>query len=150
MPAKSFIWIITTLKQLGDECFCPVVLLKENLVKTKDSEQREEKLFVTRKMGLVTVIPNATIVSWLKETLTLANNGASTSSTRKTTTSYATLQSASIKMIMEVGDWLILPLCMVTSSAMFPERYWLRASSRQPEDECGYVTTVATGNPLWD
>ena len=58
-----------TLRWLEDECLCPIALLKEVLARTVDKEPRTEKLSVTRKMGLLTAILNATIASWLKETL---------------------------------------------------------------------------------
>ena len=46
-----------------------------------------------------------TIASWLKETLTLANSRASGGSTRKVAATYAARQGASLKTIMESGDW---------------------------------------------
>ena len=64
-----------------------------------------ENLFITRKKGLVTAISNATFVCSIKKTLTLANIMASGVSTRKITASYAVSQGASIKTIMEQGDW---------------------------------------------
>ena len=50
-------------------------------------------------------VSNATIASWLKENLTLANIRATGGSTRKAAVSYAASLGASIRTIMEAGDW---------------------------------------------
>ena len=71
---------------------------------TKDSEDGSEKLFVTREMGPAVAVSNGTIASWLKETLTLANNGALGGSIRKAAATYVASQGASIMTIMEAGD----------------------------------------------
>ena len=54
------------------------------------------------------MVPSATIASWFQETLTKANIKASGDSTRKAAITYVGSQGASIKTIMEAGDWLIL------------------------------------------
>ena len=78
-----------TLRWVEDEYLCPVRLIKEYVRKTKEREQWSEKLFITRKMGPAVAVSNATIVSWLKETLILANIRASGGSTRKAAAPYA-------------------------------------------------------------
>ena len=94
------------LRRSEDECLCPVALVKEYLAKTKDREQRSEKLFVTRKIGPVISFSNAMIAKCLEKTLTLANIRASGGSTRKAVIFYPVSQGASIKTIMEAGDWV--------------------------------------------
>ena len=93
-----------TLRQSEDEFLCPVWLIKEYIAKTKYREEWDDKLFITRKMGLTVAVSNATTASKLKETLTLANIRASGVSTRKTVTSFGTTHEASIRTIMEAGD----------------------------------------------
>ena len=93
------------LRHAEDECLCPVRIIKEYTVKTKDKEDQSEKLFVTRKMGLAVAASNSTMASWLGVTLTLANIRASRGSTRKAAANYAASQGASIRTIMEAGDW---------------------------------------------
>ena len=56
-------------------------------------------------MDPASAIPSARIASHLKETLTLANIRTPEGSTRKAATSYAANQGASIKTIIEAGDW---------------------------------------------
>ena len=95
-----------TLRWSEDECLWPEALVRDYLTRTKDGRQRSEKLFVTRKKGVQWLpTPKASISSWVKETLILANIRASGSSTRKAAMSYAASQGASIKTIMEVDDW---------------------------------------------
>ena len=94
-----------TLRQVEDECLCLVRLIKEYIAKTKDREDQSEKLFVTRNMGPAVAVSHGTIASWLKEMLTLANTRASGGSTRKAATTYAASQGASVRSIMETGDW---------------------------------------------
>ena len=86
--------------QQWDECLCPASLIKKAKPKIESN-----KLSVIRKMGLMTAVSNATVANWLKETSPLTNIRASGESTRKTATSYATSQGASIRTIMEAGDW---------------------------------------------
>ena len=38
-----------TLRQEGDECLYPMMLMKEYIVKTKDREEQSDKLFITMK-----------------------------------------------------------------------------------------------------
>ena len=68
-------------------------------------EDQSDMLFVTWKMGPAVAVSNDTIVSWLKETLTLANIRASGGSTRKAATTYVASQGTLIRAIMEAGDW---------------------------------------------
>ena len=56
-------------------------------------------------MGQAVAVSNGTIVSWLKEILTLANIRASGWSIRKAAASYVASQGAPIRTIMEAGDW---------------------------------------------
>ena len=50
-------------------------------------------------------VSNDTIADWLKETFTLANIRTSGGPTRKAAATYATSQEASIRAIMEAGEW---------------------------------------------
>ena len=94
-----------TLRWAEDECLCPVRLIKEYLAKTKDRKDQSDKLFVTRKMGPAAAVSNGTIASSFKEILTLANIRASKGSTRKAAATYVVSQGASIRTIMEAGNW---------------------------------------------
>ena len=58
-----------------------------------------------RQGGPAVAFSNDTIASWFKETLTLANIRTSGRSNRKAAATYAASQGASIRTIMEVGDW---------------------------------------------
>ena len=78
--------------------------LKEYLAKTKDREDRSDKVFVTRKVCLAVTVSNHTIASWLKETLILASIRASGGSTSKAAVTYATSQGASKSKNIETVD----------------------------------------------
>ena len=54
-----------TLRWSEDTCLWPVIPVREHLARTKDRDQRCEKLSVTGKMGPVTAVSNATIAGWL-------------------------------------------------------------------------------------
>ena len=105
-----------TLKWAEDECLCPVRLIKEYIVKTKDREDQSDKLFVTRKMGPAVAVSNGTITSWLKKILTLANIKASGGSTRKAATTYTASQGVSIRQSWKLVTGLTLARCMGITS----------------------------------
>ena len=86
----------------ADECSCPVALIKEYLVMTNGIEHWSDKL-ITRSMCQWPV-SNATIATWLNETLILTNIRTSQGSTTKASASNATRQGASIKIIEAAGD----------------------------------------------
>ena len=122
-----------TLRWSQDESLCPVALVREDAATTRDREQRSVKISVKRKMGLVTAISNATIVSWLNEMLTLATIRASGGLTRKATKSYAAMQDTQSKQSWKQVTGLTVPLGMGTTSDTFPERYWLESLSTHQE-----------------
>ena len=92
-----------TMSQEEDEC--PVRVTKEYLAKTKDREDHSDKLFVSRKISPVVAVCNGTIASWLKETLTLVISGLPQGQPEKAGATYMASQGASIRTIMESGDW---------------------------------------------
>ena len=55
-------------------------------------------------MGLALAVSNATVTSWLKDNLTLANIRTSGGSTIKAATFFAASHGASMRTIMEDGD----------------------------------------------
>ena len=79
--------------------------MREYLAKTKGRENRSKTFFVTRKMDPALAVSNSTMANWLKETLIPPSIRALGGSTRKVATSYTASQGASIKTIMEAGDW---------------------------------------------
>ena len=95
-----------TLSWAEGKCLCLVRLTQEYIAKTKDREDWSDKLFVTRKMGPAVAVSSGTASSWLKQTLTLANIRASGGSTRKAAGTTVARQGASIRTIMEAGDWV--------------------------------------------
>ena len=88
-----------TLRQSEDECLIPIGLVRKYMARTKDREQRNEKLFLTWKMGLATAVSDAKIASLLKETLNLPNIRASVGSARKCATSYVASQETQSKQL---------------------------------------------------
>ena len=132
-----------TLGWSEDECLCPLALVKEYSANIKGREQRDEKLFITRKIGLTTPISNATVSHWLKETLNQVINKASGDSFRKAIIPYAAIQGVSIKTTEQ-------PLCCMSNWRSLPQGRQLTNLVRcYPFPPLGRVTNLFREIPCW-
>ena len=112
-----------TLRQIENECLCPMRLIKEYITKTKDREDWSDKLFVTRKMGPAVAVSNGTVTSWLKETLTLTNIRTSGGSTWKVLSPMHPAKEPQLGQSWKLVTGLTLPQCMGTTQDACLKRF---------------------------
>ena len=99
-------------------------------------------------MGPAVAVSNGTIATLLKEALTLANIRALGGSTRKADATNAASQGASIRTIMEAGDWAHISTMYGHYIRCLPRKVLVRIlvqTSASIQDM--NVAKIATDNP---